>query len=56
AQLGALASWQLGREWLVIVDAHAGVRQMTAASIMGKVDYPTVYSLTTFARVQWRYR
>lgn len=56
AQVGVLASWRLGREWLVLVDSHLGVRDMTAASVQGKVDYPTMYSLTAFARVQWRYR
>ncbi len=56
AQLGALASWRIGREWLLLADAHLGVRDVTATSINGTVAYPTVASITTFARVQWRYR
>jgi hypothetical protein len=56
AQLGALASWRVGREWLVLLDAHLGLRSVTSTSIEGTVDYPTATSVTTFARVQWRYR
>ncbi len=55
-QVGLLASWRVGREWLVLVDSHVGLRDMTAASIQGKVDYPPVYSITAFLRAQWRYR
>jgi len=56
AQLGALASWRVGREWLVLADAHLGIRDVTSRSIDGTVDYPTATSVTGFARVQWRYR
>jgi hypothetical protein len=55
-QTGVLASWRIGREWLVIADVHAGARGVTSTTVMGRVDYPTAYSLSAFARVQWRYR
>ena len=50
-QAGALASWRVGREWLVILDSHVGAR-----SVSGTVDTPRAYSVTAFARLQWRYR
>jgi hypothetical protein len=56
AQAGALASWSIAREWLLLVDAHLGIRDVTATSLDGTVDYPTATSVTGFARVQWRYR
>jgi hypothetical protein len=56
AQLGALASWRIGREWLLLADAHLGVRDVTSTSVNGTVAYPAATSITTFARVQWRYR
>ena len=56
AQLGALASWRIAREWLVLLDTHLGIRKVTSTSINGTVDYPAATSVTTFARVQWRYR
>jgi hypothetical protein len=56
AQLGALASWRVGREWLLLLDAHLGLRSVTSASARGTVDYPTATSVTAFARAQWRYR
>jgi hypothetical protein len=56
AQVGALASWRIGREWLVLADAHAGYRDVHSASIAGPLAWPKVYSITSFIRVQWRYR
>ena len=56
AQVGALASWRIGREWLVLADAHAGYRDTSSTSIAGPVAWPKVYSITSFIRVQWRYR
>lgn len=50
-QVGALASWRVGREWLVLVDSHVGAR-----SVSGTVDTPRAYSITAFARLSWRYR
>lgn len=56
AQAGALASWRIGREWLVLADAHAGYRDVRSASIAGPIAWPKVVSITSFMRVQWRYR
>jgi hypothetical protein len=56
AQAGALASWRVGREWLVIADSHAGYRDVRSTSFAGPVAWPNVYSVTAFIRVQWRYR
>jgi hypothetical protein len=56
AQAGALASWRIGREWLVLADLHAGYRDVRAAGIAGPIAWPTVTSITSFVRVQWRYR
>jgi hypothetical protein len=56
AQAGALASWRIGREWLVLADAHAGYRDVRSMSIAGPIAWPKVYSITSFIRVQWRYR
>jgi hypothetical protein len=56
AQAGALASWRIGREWLVLADVHAGYRDVRSTSIAGPVAWPKVYSITSFIRVQWRYR
>jgi hypothetical protein len=55
-QAGVLASWRVGREWMILADTHLGYRDMTSTSISGPVVWPTVYSLTAFLRVQWRYR
>jgi hypothetical protein len=55
-QLGAVASWRVAREWLLLVDAHAGLQDGTSTAISGPVTWPRVLSLTTFARVQWRYQ
>lgn len=56
AQAGALASWRIGREWLVLADVHVGYRDASSTSIAGPVAWPRVYSVTSFIRVQWRYR
>jgi hypothetical protein len=56
AQAGVLVSWRLGREWLLLGDTHVGYQDVTGNSIMGPVLYPHAYSVTGFARIQWRYR
>ncbi|HEX8110222.1 MAG TPA: hypothetical protein VF516_20970, partial [Kofleriaceae bacterium] len=56
AQAGALATWRIGREWLLLADAHAGYRDVRSASIAGPIVWPKVVSITSFIRVQWRYR
>jgi hypothetical protein len=56
AQAGVLASWRVGREWLVLADVHAGYRDVHSTSMAGPVTWPTVTSLTSFVRVQWRFR
>jgi hypothetical protein len=55
AQAGGLVSWRIGREWLLLVDAHLGVLAGRSSTMAGTVDWPTVLSFTGFARVQWRY-
>jgi len=55
-QAGALVSWRVAHEWLLLADAHVGYRDSDSTSISGRVAWPTVYSLTAFLRVQWRYR
>jgi hypothetical protein len=55
-QAGALATWRIGREWLVLADAHAGYRDVRSASIAGPIAWPKVVSITSFIRFQWRYR
>lgn len=52
AQAGLLASWRVGREWLVLADVHGGAREVTS----GMTAYPTAFTLTAFARLAWRYR
>ena len=56
AQTGVLASWRIGRDWLLLGDMHLGYQAVTGTSISGPLVYPHVYSLTAFARIQWRYR
>jgi hypothetical protein len=56
AQAGALASWRIGREWLLLADAHAGYRDVRSSSAAGPIAWPKVTSITSFIRVQWRYR
>jgi hypothetical protein len=56
AQAGALASWRIGREWLLVADAHTGYRDVRSTSIAGPFAWPKVYSVTSFIRLQWRIR
>ncbi|MEO8701884.1 MAG: hypothetical protein ABI867_17700 [Kofleriaceae bacterium] len=56
AQAGVLGSYRVAREWLVLLDAHAGLQKLDSVTLMGPVTFPRVFSLTMFARVQWRYR
>ncbi len=56
AQAGALASWRIGREWLLVADGHAGYRDVRSTSIAGAFAWPKVYSITSFIRLQWRVR
>ena len=56
AQAGALASWRIGREWLVVADVHLGYRDVSSTASAGPIAWPKVSSLTSFLRVQWRYR
>jgi len=56
AQAGALASWRIGREWLLVADGHAGYRDVRSTSIAGPFAWPKVYSITSFIRLQWRVR
>ena len=55
AQAGVLASWRVGREWLLIADAHAGYRDATSQTIAGTTAWPHVWAITSFLRAQWRY-
>jgi hypothetical protein len=56
AQAGALASYRVAREWLLLLDTHVGVAHVTSTTMMQPIAYPSVLSVTAFARVQWRYR
>ena len=56
AQAGALVSWRIGREWLLIGDTHLGYQDLHSTSLSGSVVWPHVYSVTAFLRAQWRYR
>jgi hypothetical protein len=56
AQAGALVTWRLAREWLLLADTHLGYQDISGTSIAGPLVWPHVYSVTAFARVQWRYR
>lgn len=55
AEVGALASWRIGREWLLLADVRAGYRKTTSSTVDGMVAAPAVFGLTTFVRAQWRY-
>lgn len=55
AQAGVIASWRIGREWLLVADTHAGYRDATSQTIAGSTVWPHVYSITSFVRAQWRY-
>ena len=54
-QAGALVTWRLAREWLLLADAHVGYRDVSSTSVGGMVAWPSVYSVTSFLRLQWRY-
>jgi hypothetical protein len=69
AQTGALASWRVAREWLLIAEAHVGYQQIGSHYIVPMdpsdpqsplvdmpVTWPRALSVTGFVRVQWRYR
>ena len=68
-QAGALVSWRIGKEWLLIADAHAGYQKIGSRYLVPMdptdpmsplidlpVAWPTVVSITGFLRLQWRYR
>jgi hypothetical protein len=68
-QAGALVSWRVAKEWLVIADAHVGYQQINSRYLVPMdptdpssplvdlpVAWPTVVSVTGFLRLQWRYR
>jgi hypothetical protein len=69
AQTGALVSWRVGREWLLVADTHVGYQNVgshfvtamtpgdpTSPLVDMPVAWPRVLSITGFVRVQWRYR
>jgi hypothetical protein len=56
AQAGALVTWRIGRDWLVLADAHAGYRDVRSTTLAGPLSWPKLYSVTSLLRVQWRYR
>jgi hypothetical protein len=69
AQTGVLASWRVGREWLLVADTHVGYQQVGSHVIVPMdindpasplidlpVTWPRVLSITGFVRLQWRYR
>lgn len=55
-QAGVLASWRIGREWLVLADAHVGARDARSTAPTGPLTWPRVYSIASFVRMQWRIR
>lgn len=56
AALGVLASWRASREWLLVADAHAGYHDVESTDVTSSIDWPRVFSIATFLRLQWRYR
>jgi hypothetical protein len=60
AQIGALASWRIAREWLLIADTHLGYQEIDSKFVQmagtTPVTWPTIRSVTAFLRAQWRYR
>lgn len=56
AQAGALATWRVSREWLFLADLHLGYRDITSTTLAREVAWPSVYTVTSFVRVQWRFR
>ena len=68
-QAGALGSWRVGREWLVLADFHVGYQKIGSTFVTTMdptnpdsplvdmpIHWPGVVSFTAFARVQWRFR
>jgi hypothetical protein len=68
-QAGALVSWRIAKEWLLIADAHVGYQRINSRYLVPMdptdpssplvdlpVAWPTVVSVTGFLRLQWRYR
>jgi hypothetical protein len=68
-QAGALVSWRVAKEWLLIADVHVGYQKIgsrylvpmdaadpTSPLVDLPVAWPTVVSVTGFMRLQWRYR
>ncbi|MBL0213318.1 MAG: hypothetical protein IPQ07_05515 [Myxococcales bacterium] len=55
AQVGALASWRVSREWLVLADAHVGYRDSTSSTLAGQIVWPHLYTVSGFVRAQWRF-
>jgi hypothetical protein len=56
AQAGALATWRVSREWLLLADVHVGYRDITSTTLASEVAWPSVYTISGFVRAQWRYR
>ena len=56
AQLGLTASWRVSREWLLLTDLHFGYQDHTSDLSTGMIEWPSVYSVSSFLRLQWRYR
>ncbi|HTR55822.1 MAG TPA: hypothetical protein VMJ10_34335 [Kofleriaceae bacterium] len=68
-QGGALFSWRVAREWLLVADAQLGYQRLRSTFTtpmtpgdpsspleMLPVHWPGAFSITGFARLQWRYR
>jgi hypothetical protein len=60
SQIGALVSWRIAREWLLIADGHLGYQEIDSKYVQMSgttpVTWPTVRSITAYLRAQWRYR
>ncbi len=56
AQAGALATWRVSREWLLLADLHVGYRDITSTTLATQVPWPKVYTVSGFVRAQWRFR
>lgn len=54
-QVGALASWRVSREWLVLADTHIGYRDSSSTTLVGEITWPHVYTVSGFVRAQWRF-
>jgi hypothetical protein len=55
-QLGGFVSWRVGREWLLFADTHAGLQDATSTAVNGAVTWPKIWTVTGFARIQWRFQ